>query len=173
MKKLILISFLFICVQAHAQDKFRPDVTIKSNTIISEVNSFTSVLFVFKGSTHMINYYLDLSKKLKKSFRKSKSKVKFNYDLYSKYTLESDYKKIPIKKNNPNDFHIVCEVSLSNMKAWDNDLLKKRKQSYIIDLKILQKGKLIESAKLNVKTYFTIITQNKKSSKLIHQIVTR
>ncbi|TXE14907.1 hypothetical protein ES692_17625 [Psychroserpens burtonensis] len=174
-KKLLLIIFLLIGIISFSQqnEKFVPGVNLIENTIVSEIKSQSSVLFVFKGDTHFINFYRDLSKKLKKQFRKSKQKIKFNYELSSEKPLESDLKSLPKKTFEKENFDVICYVSTTFIKGWDNHIIKERKQNYDMNLQIVNSGTnvMMESAKININSFYTTLTQNINSSKLIYILI--
>ena len=112
---------------------------LQENIIFSEVNSQDSFLFIFKDHTHLINFYLDLSERLKEEFTKSEKKVDFNFDLSSKKPFESDLKSIPKEKFNKTDYTIICMISTSSFKNWDSHLIQKRKQNYNLNIVIKKK----------------------------------
>lgn len=65
-------------------------------------------------------------------------------------------------------------ISTSTLRFWDNHLFDKRKQNYdlILRLEKSETNELVETAKINVKSYYTIVTQNKNLSKLIYELIT-
>ena len=100
MKKILLfLIFTQIVTNSFCQKNeiFKPGANLVENTIVSEFDAKSSILFIFKDDTHLINFYLDLAKKIKKQFRKSKRKIKFNYQLFSKKPFELDLKSMPKK----------------------------------------------------------------------------
>ena len=105
---------------------------------------------------------------MKKDFKNLK--LNFNYDLNANNSLKSDLDNIPSKKYNEKEYESTCHISISDFEGWDNHLLEKRKQNYNlnIELKNINSIKLI-TLKLNVNSYYTILTQNKNSSKLIYE----
>ncbi|MGB5202696.1 MAG: hypothetical protein WBN63_00805, partial [Eudoraea sp.] len=86
MKRYFILALLFVVSNLYCQkqEKFKAGINLEENNIPSNIGSMESVLFVFNGDTHLINFYLDLTKHLKKRFKKSKTEINFNYDLYSK-----------------------------------------------------------------------------------------
>lgn len=94
MKKYIIFSLLLLTINSYGQkqEKFIKGINLEENKIISEIDSIESILFIFKGDTHLINFYLDLTKNFKKRFKKSEIKIDFNYDLYSKKTFKSGFR---------------------------------------------------------------------------------
>jgi hypothetical protein len=177
-KKFIILSTIFLVgINGYGQKKkaFIPGVKLQENTIVSEVYFKDSILFVFKGHTHLINFYLDLSESLKKQFIKSENKVDFNFDLFSNKPFESDLKSIPKEKIDKTNYNIICVISTSNFKSWDSHLIQKRKQNYNLNivLKKSKKDELIKTAIINVNSYYTITTQNNNSSLLIYDIITK
>ena len=171
---LLMISLIGTNSFSQKKEKFKPRVKLEENTIISEFKSPSSILFIFKGDTHLINFYLNLAKRLKKRFRKSNQKIDFNYELYNPKPLESDLNSVPNKIFHKADYELICLISTSNLKNWDNHLIEKRKQNYDLNLKLekIETNELVETAKINVNSYYTIITQNKNSSKLIYDLIT-
>lgn len=98
MKKLLLL-LLIIPVISFAQIKFKKGVKVLEINKSSDFKTPKSILFEFTGDTHFINYYLELSEKLKKRAEKYNIKVGFNYKLNSKKPFKSDLESIPKKSN--------------------------------------------------------------------------
>ena len=54
----------------------------------------------------------------------------------------------------------------------DYHLSKKRKQNYNLNIELIDiNSSLLIAFKLNVSSYYTIVTQNKKSGKLIYKTI--
>ena len=177
MKKILLfLIFTQIVTNSFCQKNeiFKPGANLVENTIVSEFDAKSSILFIFKDDTHLINFYLDLAKKIKKQFRKSKRKIKFNYQLFSKKPFELDLKSMPKKTFKKINYDIICYVSSTFIRGWDNDMARGRKQKYDLNLRIVKSPKklLLESAKIKVNSVQTMITQNINSSKLIYNLIT-
>ncbi len=180
MKKLILILILISGLNNYSQNKrkFKPGVNIIENIKISEYEKPTSILFVFEGHTHLVNNFLDLKKRIIKTFKKRMKKeyknfkLDFDFNLNAEKSFKSDLKNIPHKKHNINEYKSVCYVTLSDFKGWDNHLIKKRKQNYNLNL-ILKNTDLVPliKLKLNINSFYTIATQNKNSSKIIYDVI--
>ena len=178
MKRILLLIIILFSLNTFSQnsEKFEPGVKIIENEKIEEYKNPKSILFIFKGHTHSINYFLDLKKRIRKTFKKKMKKdfknlkLNFNYDLSANNSLKSDLDNIPSKKYNEKEYESTCHISISDFEGWDNHLLEKRKQNYNlnIELKNINSIKLI-TLKLNVNSYYTILTQNKNSSKLIYE----
>ncbi|MGB5205284.1 hypothetical protein [Eudoraea sp.] len=175
MKRYFILVLIFVVSNLYCQkqEKFKARINLEESNILPNIGSMESVLFVFTGDTHLINFYLDLTKHLKKRFKKSKTEIDFNYDLYSKKPLEADLELIPSKKYDKSDYKLICLVSLSEFKNWDNHLIENRKQNYKLNIVINrdESNHMVESAKINVNSNYTISTQNKNSSKLIFDLL--
>ena len=171
---LVIISLIGTNSFSQKKEKFKLGVKLEENTIITDFKSANSILFIFKDDTHMINFYLDLTKRLKKRFNKSNQKIDFNFELYSDNPFESDLNSIPKKNFNKTDYDLICMISTSTLRFWDNHLFDKRKQNYdlILRLEKSETNELVETAKINVNSYYTIVTQNKNLSKLIYELIT-
>ena len=176
MKKYIILPLLLLTINSYCQKqgKFKKGINLEENKIISKIDSIESILFVFNGDTHLINFYLDLTKNFKKRFKKSEIEIDFNYDLSSKKPLEADLESIPSKEYDKSNYNLLCLISLSEFNGWDNHLIEKRKQNYKLNITINsnESNETIESAKINVNSYYTIATQNKNSSELIFELIT-
>lgn len=180
MKKILLLIVLLAGMSSFSQknEKFKSGVKIIEKEKIKEYKKPKSILFIFKGHTHSIHYFLDLKKRIRKDFKKRMKKefkhfkLNFNYDLNAEKPFKFDLKKIPSKKYNKNEYESICYISLSDLKGWDNELIEKRKQNYNlnIELKTTNLDSLI-TLKLNVNTYYTIVTENRNSSKLIYKTI--
>lgn len=177
MKKIILLLIVFIGINAFSQNKesFKPGVKLIEGQKIENYKNPNSILFVFKGHSHSINFFLDLEKKIRKKFKKNKKKggkieLNFNYNLSTQNSLKHDLEKIPMKKYDRKEYESICHISISDIKGWDHHLLKKRKQSYTLDVELKDVNlSALKTFKLNVNSYYTILTQNKKSSSLMYQ----
>ena len=171
MKKLLLFLFLSTAITfSQKNEKFKAGV---HSIVIKKQPNYTapkSVLFVFTGHTHLINFYLDLSKKIRKRFKKDKVKIAFNFNL-SGGNLEQDLKLIPKKNAVFTDFEAVCRLKMHSFKGWDGPEIKKRKQVYNLEIRVNEKRETVLRATLDVKTFFTIATQNKALSKKIYRII--
>ena len=69
MKKILLfLIFIQIVTNSFCQKNeiFKPGANLVENTIVSEFDAKSSILFIFKDDTHLINFYLDLAKQIKK-----------------------------------------------------------------------------------------------------------
>tara|TARA_R110002126_G_scaffold290263_1_gene446854 strand:- start:3102 stop:3629 length:528 start_codon:yes stop_codon:yes gene_type:complete len=172
-KGILIILFSIISInfsQSQNKIKFKPGIELIENNFKTEYKNPESILFVFNVVGCEANYYMNLAKNLKKRFKKSNTKVKFNFEINT--TLEIE--QIPKKKYSENDFELTCFISTSNMNSWDNHLIEKRKQNYDLNL-IFEKISTKENTgkiTLNINSYYTIITQNKNSSKLICELIT-
>ena len=180
MKRILLLIILLLSLNTFSQKnkKFEPGVKIIENQKIEEYKNPKSILFIFKGHTHSINYFLDLKKRIRKTFKKKMKKefkdfkVNFNYDLNAKKPFKSDLEKIPSKKYNEKEYESICQISISDFKGWDYHLSKKRKQNYNLNIELKDiNSSLLIAFKLNVSSYYTIVTQNKKSGKLIYKTI--
>lgn len=177
MKRILLLIILLLSLNTFSQKskKFKPGVKIIKNQKIEEYKNPNSILFIFKGHTHSINYFLDLKKRIRSVFKrkiKKEFKINFNYDLNAKNPFKSDLDNIPSKKYNEEEYESICQISISYSKDWDNNLLEKRKQNYYLNIELKDvNSNLLIAFKLNVNSYYTILTQNKKSSKLIYKAI--
>lgn len=122
---------------------------------------------MYSGNSHLVYHYKDLSKRLKKQFKRSKIKVGFNYKLDTRNAMSADLKNIPKNEIKEEDFDLICQISIQDMETWDNHLLKRRKQKYVLNVKAFHKGKIHKQIEMLVQTFFTISTQNNSISKLI------
>jgi hypothetical protein len=178
MKKmfLLIVSLISLTISSQNNKKFNPGVKLIENKKIESYKSPKSILFIFKGDTHLINYYLDLKKRIRKTFKKKMKKdfknfkLNFNYNLTSKNPYKFDLENIPSKNYSKNKYESICYISMSDFKGWDNNLLEKRKQNYNLNIELTGLNSIqLMTFILNVNSYFTIITQNKNSSKLIYK----
>ena len=180
MKRIFLLILLLNGLNSFSQNigKFKPGVKITENEKTSEYITPSSILFVFEGHTHMINNFLDLEKKIRKTFKKKMKKefknfkLDFNFNLNAEKSFKSDLSSIPSKKYNEKEYQAICYITLTDFKGWDNYLIEKRKQNYNlnIELKDIDFNKLMK-LKLNVNSFNTIATQNKNSSKIIYKAI--
>ncbi|MHC9087341.1 hypothetical protein ACXIHB_01380 [Tenacibaculum sp. IMCC1] len=72
MKKIALL-FLFFLVNlnifSQKKENFKPGVSLIEYKIMSDLTSQNSILFIFEGDTHLINFYLDLKENLVKGLK--------------------------------------------------------------------------------------------------------
>ena len=176
MKVSLVLIVLFLTANSFSQEgeRFEPGVKLIENERIADYKKPKSVLFYFEGHTHTINYFLDLKKRIEREFKNNMKDVNlgFNYYLSSKNPLESDLNNIPDSKYRKSEYETICRVWVSDFKNWDNHLFEERKQNYHLNIEFESiKSKKLFTSVLNVNTYRTIVTQNKKSSKLIYKII--
>ncbi|REH56403.1 hypothetical protein C7448_101442 [Tenacibaculum gallaicum] len=136
-----------------------------------------SILFIFEGDTHLINYYLELREKIKKEARKNKIKAGFNYELSSTNPFKEDLESIPKKKKEKLDYETTCTIYSSFSRTperWGKyQNIKKRKTQHFLNFKIKNiKNEEIFTCKLDIHAYYTIVTESKKSSKLFFELIT-
>ncbi|OSY87006.1 hypothetical protein WH52_13135 [Tenacibaculum holothuriorum] len=162
MRIFFLIITLLISVYSLSQEnnKFKPGVKLVENKIISKIDSPKSILFDFRKGMCDENFYVDLVINIKKKLRKSNIKKVY----FSPFELDESTK---------NEYDLICHISKTNFNSWGNDFVKSRKQSFIIivELENNRTKKIIETAKINVKSYYHIGTQNRKLSKLIYDLI--
>lgn len=175
MKKILLFISLLITFQAFSQDKekFKPGVKVTTIEKVADYQKPISILFVFKGDTHLVNYFLDLKDHIQRRFKKDIKnglKLDFMYKLTFEKSTDNKLKIIPKGKFDPTTYEAAAYVTISDFKGWDDHLFKKRKQNYNLNI-ILKDTDSTELLKLvlNVSSYFTIARKNKKSSKLIYK----
>ena len=179
MKNIVFILILLITFHAFPQENKKFKSGVKVTTIEKAENYQTpaSILFVFKGHTHLVSYFLDVEKHLKRRFKKEIRKgvkLDFIYDLYAKDPFESDLSLIPKRNFDKTQYEAIAFVSISDFNSWDKDLYKKRKQNYNLNITIKDiNSRELLSLVLNVSCYYTITNQNKKSSKYIYKHVTQ
>lgn len=168
-KKALLTLILVVSLSVYGQkDKpFSAGAEIAAVDTIAEMEPFKSILFRHQGSVHGVYHFKDFTKKLRKVFRKSDVKLDFDFDLDLTTGSKSDAEAIPKKALNPDAFDLICTMDLKYLKAWDHDLYKKRKQSYVLLLELYQKNELKRRIAITVRTYWIISTQNKRISELI------
>ncbi len=169
--KRIFLALVFMSSFIYAQSEM--EFSEKVEIIKYEQNeNYTKpkvILFEFSGDTHSINYYLDLSKQLKKRFRKIGVKSKFNYNLHNPSPLKADLESIPERKFNKSDFQFVCYLKMKDFNSWDNHLLEKRKQNYKLEIKLEKMKNESVFILLDINTYYTIANQNKVIASTIAQ----
>ena len=168
-----LLSATFCSGQTN--DKFKSGVELIENKIVVDLQKPTSILFVYEDHTHHISHYLNLSKKLKRAFKNSEVEIGFKYQLNSDDPLKSELKLIPEKPINESNFKYVCKITTADFYFWDNNLnnTRKRKQDHNLIFELVNKktNELIETGKINIKTYYTISTENKKLSNLLYDLL--
>lgn len=174
MKKILVLFCLISSCTLFSQKeaKFKPGVQVFQKEKINKFKAPSSILFLFEGDTHHINFFLSLEKKLLKRFKRKikKSELGFNYNLKSNNPLDFDLKKIPKKVSPKKLYETICAIYISDYK-WKRNLLSKTIQSSYrlnISLKDKRNKKLRLKLVLNVNSRHTILTQNGKISKLIY-----
>ncbi|WP_271407045.1 hypothetical protein [Tenacibaculum soleae] len=177
MKKYFLLLLLtsFACF-AQEDIKFKKGVNVVENKKAPNFKTPKSILFTFEGDTHLINYYLILTKKLKKKARKNKITVGFKYNLQSVNPLNDDLSSIPKSKEDDSDYVNTCIVSCSfpeTPKAWgDFKYVKKRKTKHYVNFKMVDnKNKEVFSTKFDVHALYTIATESKKTSEMFFNLI--
>jgi len=173
MKKLFLLTlFLSFNISSIFAQKFKPSVEViefmKSDNYVAP----KSILIEFTGHTHSIYFYSDLAKKLKRRFKRKSIKVRFNYNLSSKKPWKHDLDITPKEKYLIKDFDAFCEINYPIFKSWDILKGEYGKQNLKLNVRLLKEDEIILKSILDVYTYKTILTQNKKVSKTIVMLIT-
>ncbi|MGH1385952.1 hypothetical protein [Kordia sp.] len=175
MKKILFFISLLITFQSFSQnkEKFKPGVKVTTIEKVAEYQKPTSVLFIFEGDTHLVNYFLDLEKHIQRRFKKDIGKgfkLDFIYELTSEKPLESDLVKLPRQSFDKTKYEAIGYITLADFKSVETKLGQTRKQRYAINVELKNKDsdQLLYFI-LNVRSFKTIVTQNKKSSKLIYK----
>lgn len=165
---IVLGLILSLNIYSQESDKFKTGVELIEKNIPDEFKDSDSILFIFDVVGCQANFYNDLKKQIKKQFRKSNKKIRFNFNINTNVEKE----KIPTVKHSANEFDLTCQINVANFKGWDNDLYKKRKQNYDLVLKIKKNGSdsVNGLAMINVNSYWTIVTQNRNTSRLIFKL---
>lgn len=177
MNTVILMLMLFSAINSFTQTsgKFKPGVELIENNVLDSTKKSKSILFVFEDHTHFIDHYLNLAKKLKRAFKKSEVTIDFEYRLSADNPLPSDLELIPKESPKTTGFDAICTITTAQFKFWDDHLITKRKQNHNLIFELIQEENkvLIETGKINIKTYYTISTENKKLSVLLHNLLVR
>ncbi|MBL4904877.1 MAG: hypothetical protein JKZ00_02420 [Flavobacteriaceae bacterium] len=175
MKKIIvLFSMVLLCgCVTQKFKKFKAGVKIVSLERIDSYEVPKSILFEFEGHTHKIYYYLDLSEKLKASFKESSIRIHFNYNLKASNPLKEDLKITPKHKYDSKNYEFVGKVNflaLNSSKSYVN--VKNRKVNYTVSFTFSKKNIIALEYVFDVNSYFTILTQSTKLSKLLFEKIT-
>lgn len=178
MKSRILILCVLIFSLSNysfAFQKFSPSVEVLTSNKDEGFTTSESILFVYKGDTHSVHYYLNLENKLKKAIKKQ---LKTNYNLGFCYELKSenphsdDVSVIPVLTPNKEDYKTICYVSITDFKGWDNHLASNRKQYFKLNFNFIDSyDSLNQQIILEVKTLYTMTSKNKLISKTISNLL--
>jgi len=170
-----LLLSVVVNVYGQSDTSFEPGVEILQEDSSFIVANNSRILFIFKDDLHLVNFYKDLEKKLKKQFKKSSLKIGFEYKLDARNPLSSDLKSLPKKKLDKAKFEYFITVSISDIKGWDNDTIEKRKQQFLISLGLRANSSEDEfaSVQIQVNTYNTLLTQNIKVGEVIFASITK
>lgn len=134
-----------------------------------------SILFRFEGDTHLISYFLELKKHLKKGLSKKGIKTGFIYNLNSKKPSKFDLKSIPKNKEKRKNYETLAIVSISFVKklnsSWKHYTnINYRKTQHFLHVTILnEENRKIFSVKLDVHSYYTIVEESEVTSKVLIQ----
>jgi len=170
-KRLLLTVFLSFNILAITAQKFKPGVEVVNIGKKENYNIPKSILIEFTGHTHSIYFYADLAKKLKRRFKKSSVEVNFNYYLSADNPWQHDLDLIPKEKYNATDFDVVCKINFSKYEKLGGEFELSRLH-LMLNVSVFRNS--IEQLKsiLEVNTYKTIVTQNRKVSKTIVGVIT-
>ncbi|MDD7915162.1 hypothetical protein [Polaribacter ponticola] len=172
MNKILLILLMSSTVfYSQKKEHFKSGTEVLKFKKLSSFKIPKSILFEFSGDTHLIYYYLDLSKKIEKRFNKEEIKVEFNYNL-TEGTYDEDLKKIPKKISNPKNYDAFCKMQIKSFKNLKRNKIGEMKQVYDLELNLLENEKTVLKATLNIKTYNTILTKNNRVSKDLLKMIT-
>lgn len=176
MKKITFLFLLFIATFCFSQS----ELEFKKGARIVEVfksEKYTppnSILFRFEGDTHLISYYLELKKYLKKSLREKGIKTGFIYSLNSENPLKFDLKSIPENKENRKDYEVLARVKTSFAKtpnSWKHyTTINFRKTQHFLHVILLNKeNEELLKIKLDIHSYYTIAEESEATSKVLTQ----
>lgn len=169
MKKTLLILILVI-----VSCSLKKEIVSDQKVSVLEINKDStyqkpeSILFVFTGHTHLINYYKDLANTLKKDFREKNIKVNFNYYLAAEKSFQVDLNNIPKQKFYYKKYTAVCSLNVSYP-------YEHRRRIYGLDFNSKTTDSLKTKLKgiLAIKFTHTISDYSKESSKKLVEIITK
>ncbi|QTE24113.1 hypothetical protein [Polaribacter cellanae] len=172
MKSFILFFLVSFSTVIFSQEKkeFKTGVKLIEKEIISKHQLPKTILFEFSGDSHLIYFYKNLSKKIKKRFKKNGIKTAFNYNL-KEASLKEDIKEIPTKKHSSENYNQLCKIEIDNFKNFNNYKIKERKQKFNLDFNFIENNKIVLKGTMQVSTNNTIITENKKISKELYHLL--
>lgn len=171
MKKLILLILITTSCATTKSKKFKAGAEIFQIEKSENYKKPTSVLVEFLGHTHSIYFYSDLAKRLKRQFKRKSIKVDFNYILSAKNPFEKDVNLIPKTRYEKGNYNLVCKISFPKYEKIGGSF-EFSKLNFKLNFRVLKKSKIQLKSVLNVNTYKTILTQNRKLSKLIVKLIT-
>lgn len=170
------IVFLFFAVTSTAQRKGDSWAKISNSYMIERFDSDTikSILFIYEGTAEFFaSRYFDLSRKLKKKWKKKKM-LGFQYKvkIKNKELARQRGLKIPPDENSQIDPDLVVKI-----KSYD---FKKKKiyqgvfeYTFKMNIELLnpETSNLMEFAQLEIKSNFDAIDTNRAIVKLIDKII--
>ncbi|MDO6490099.1 MULTISPECIES: hypothetical protein [unclassified Cellulophaga] len=135
MKNKILLALIFIitsCTFMNAQTKFKQEIIFKELKISENYKTSDNVLIQYIGDGSFSNYfYSDITKRLKKSYKNSITKIKFKKKFNKKEPFpESDSSK------SLEEFGIIVYMSVSNFKTLSENEGYNRQLVYDLNLDI-------------------------------------
>jgi len=126
---IFLVSPFFLCF-GQKREKFKKGAVVIERIASKNYTDPKSIYFVFKGDTHLVNFYKDLQSKIEKVFENSDIKIGFSYILSSNNPLKVDLENIPKTKAKYSDFQVIAAISISFIKSLDSPDIYQRKQNY-------------------------------------------
>ena len=172
--KICLLAFyvMFASSELLAQRRLVSKIFIEHSYRIKWIDSVKNILFVYKGSADFVPDYIDLSKQIKRKFKK-KFNVGFQYKLTETRKFKKNVSRIPKKRNQNIKPDLIC-----NIKIYDFYIKSERDSpvdqfNYSLDLELVDAETmgLAEYAKLKLESYSIIKYDNQGVLKLLEKII--
>lgn len=157
---------------AQKSKKFKEGVEIITLEKVENYQTPRSILIEFTGHTHSIHFYLDLAKKLKRKLNRKSIKVNFNYTLSAPNSFQTDLDLIPKDRYKAENYNVLFHIGYKGMESWSSRSLDSNRQNIKLHSSLLKDNNVQIIAILDVNTYKTILTQNRKVSNLLVKILT-
>ncbi|MDO6852322.1 hypothetical protein Q4599_01935 [Cellulophaga lytica] len=130
--RIVLIFILISCAFLSAQTKFKQEIIFKELKISENYKTSDNVLIQYIGDGSFSNYfYSDVTKRLKKSYRKTNTKVSFKSNFNSKEVFPETKPSKFLDK-----FGVIVYISISNFKTLSENEGYNRQLAYDLNLDI-------------------------------------
>lgn len=169
---LLALYVCFISPNLKAQRRLESKIFIEHSYRIKRIDSVQNILFVYRGSADFVPDYLDLSKKIKRRFKK-KYKVGFQYQLSNEEEFKKLVARIPKKRNQNIKPDLVVKIRIYDfyIKSERDSPIDQSNYSMDVELVDPKNRSTAEFAKLKLESFSSLRNDNAGVLKLVEKII--
>lgn len=169
---LLVFCLMFAYSELLAQRRLVSKIFIEHSYRIKRIDSVKNILFVYNGSADFVPDYIDLSRQIKKRFKK-KYKVGFHYKLTETRKFKKNMSRIPKKRNQNIKPDLICKIKIYDfyIKSERDSPIDQFNYSMDVELVNPETKELAEYAKLKLESFSIIKYDNQGVLKLVEKII--